>query len=193
MKKILALVLVFVLCLALWACGSNNGIVGTWRTYIVGTTYTFVFKNNNTYTYTYEGAFNMNGTGTYVLNEENGTIILTNDDGEITQTVQIRDCCMILNQVKYGKAYTERENCEVLDILLGKWEHPSLENTYLEFYKNGTYKLMFQGEVDTGLYIYDPVEGTVHITDASLTFKFSEQASETHLYATDGSGLYFRR
>ena len=192
MRKVLSLILVFVLCLSLCACGSKSAIVGTWRTYIAGTTFTYVF-DNNTYTYTFEGAINLEGKGKYVLNEDSGTIRLIKDDGEVTHTVELRDCCMIFNRVQYGKAYKENEKCEVLDVLLGKWDHSFLDDVYLEFNKDGTYLLMYNGEPEKGLYIYDPVEETVRIPGASLTFKFNKTFSGTELYETNNRSLSFSR
>ena len=191
MKKAISLLLALVMCLSLCACGGKSPIVGTWQTHIAGTTYTYVFKSDNTYTFTLEGAFNTEDHGKYALNEDNGTIIFSKDTGDITHTVQLRDCCIILNEVKYGKVYTENEKCEVLDTVLGKWENQNW-NMSIEFHKDGTCTFMSNGETDTGLlYIYDPVEETIHIPGASLTFEFKKTETGTDIYAE--TGLWFSR
>ena len=191
MKKAISLIMTLVLCLSLCACGDTSPIVGTWQTHIAGTTYTYVFKSDNTYIFTMEGAFDGEARGKYAVNEDNGTIVLSKDTGDITQTVQLRDCCIILNEVKYGKVYTENEKCEVLDTVLGKWENQDW-NMSIEFHKDGTCTFMSNGEADSGLlYIYDPVEETIHIPGAPLTFRFNKTETGTDIYAENG--LWFSR
>ena len=199
MKKALSLILALTLCLSLCACGGDkkkakeSPIVGTWHTYATGVTSTYTFKANGKYSLDMVGSFNMEDSGTYTFNEENGTVTFNSDDSgeDATYKVEIRDCCMILNSVQYGKVYSKSESCDVLDIVLGKWVHTSLEGTYLTFNKDGTCSLTTPSGTDTGIYIYDPVTEKVEIPNADLIFVFEENGNR--LSATNTRGFYFKR
>ena len=213
MKKALSLILALVMCLSMCACGkSDDGsqkdeekspIVGVWRYKLMGTTFTYHFKSDGTFTYTVDGidsSSEMKDTGKYTYNEEDGTITLNIDNGdELTKDVEIRDCCLITREntygevfeQKYGKVYSDSDNCEVLDVLLGKWKH-TVADTYLEFNKDGTYSISDSTGSASGLYVYDPVLKKVELS-GELIFEFEETSDGIELYATNMKGLYFKR
>ena len=195
MKKALSLILALVLCLSLCACGGKKSpIVGTWHTYAVGATSTYTFTKDGKYTLEIEGSVEAESDGEYTFNQEDGTIILCDEDGnETTQEIELRDCCMILNDVKYGKVYDDKDSCEVLNDVLGKWVHTSLEGTYLKFKKDGTCSLTTPDGKDKGIYIYDPVLKQIEIPAANLIFEFEETTDGIELNATNARGLYFKR
>jgi len=196
MKKAISLFLVLVMCLSLCACGGGDNteispIVGTWNGYTSGTVWTYVFYPDGTYTFSTEGALEMGVKAKYTFDEETSVLTFTEQDGDtFSRTIELNECYMVLNNTKYGRAYSSKEECDVLNELLGKWKHTYLSGCVLEFSKDGTYILTTTDGSTTGIYIYNPATKVIELPRAGITLKFDEKADKPQIYSSDLSLIF---
>lgn len=195
MKKIISLILVLMLCLGLCACGKETSpIVGTWRGGVRSNTFTYVFHADGTYAFQTTGMVAASDRGTYTYDEKTRVLSLVGENGdEFRRTIELNECYMSLDQVSYGKAYGDQDECPALDAILGTWYHKATRDFVLEFYKNGTYQLTTPESADDGIYIYNPATGIIEIPGANITLKLDQESDAPTLYAPGELSLIFKR
>ncbi len=195
MKKTISMILALALCLGLCACGKETSpIVGTWHGGAHSATFTYVFHADGTYTFQTTGLFATSNRGTYTYDEETRVLSLVGENGdEFRRTIELNECYMSLDQVSYGKAYGDRDECPVLDEILGTWYHKTTRDFVLEFYKNGTYQLTTPESAEDGIYIYNPATGIIEIPGANITLKLDQASDVSTLYAPGELSLIFKR
>ena len=101
MKKIISLLLVVILSFGLVACGASkteiiSPIVGTWESEAYGLTMIYMFEKDGTYENFIDSSSIQGTEGTYVFDEEAGTLSLTHEEETNTMEIKINGDVMVL-------------------------------------------------------------------------------------------------
>ena len=187
MKKALSLLLALVMCLSLCACGGvkKNPIVGTWKGGTQSGTYTYIFNTDGTYSLQITGLFALDDHGTYSYDEESNVLTFNSEeDGTSSTTIELNECYLCIEQVNYGKVYSNNDDCTVLNTVLGNWKQALPSGEYIdnggtiEFKKDGTYTLTTSTDSASGIYIYNPATKIVELPVDGITLKMSEDTTK---------------
>lgn len=180
-------------------CSKPASPVGTWRSYSADTTITYVFRKDGSYSCTFEGMKNARHRGHYTYDADDDTItykeIIIGGTSPKTYsgTVEIRDSCIILNNLKYGRVCDEDENCKALNDILGTWLDTSYGSTTITFSKDGTYTINSPDTSAKGIYIYDSSINKIDLPDCGISFSFLPKAKDGRQICWDSRELYFAK
>lgn len=202
MKKLLALVLFFVLLMSFAACSAGkpeekeaeNPIIGTWQTGGDGNLI-YEFKENGKIVLTVVkkgSTAEETKTMEYTYNEKTGELKI-DDFGKVIK-VKINECFMDFDngRMQFGRVYGEKDSCGALNDVLGNWVSALGNNGTMKINKDGTVKMTLPAGSITGIYIYNPDTKELKIPEVGFRWKLEE--TDKGMQLTDivaGDGFNF--
>lgn len=180
-------------------CSKPLSPVGKWRSYLTGTTITYDLRKDGSYTCNFEGLVDADFRGHYTYDDDMGTItfkaivIGATYPNVSTCSIDLRDSCIVLDNITYGRVCDDDETCDAMKDVLGTWHDTSDKGVTITFSKDGTYHLETPTKISSGLFIYDPVLKTIELPQMDASFSYLPKSNGGKKICWDDKGLYFTR